>query len=101
MTESDISSRHSVLFHIHPEVADISYQQAILMLTDLGHGNPDILEWEVAPSIDLRKGRIIGEHAVFRNWDVYQRFRESAKHADVVALMGTISDWWVWDRLGE
>jgi hypothetical protein len=101
MAEPEIAYRHTVLFVIHGSASDVSYQQALLLLQELGQGNPDILEWEIAPSLDRRKGRIIGEQAVFRNWDAYQRFHESAKHADVGNFMSCISDWLVWDRLGE
>lgn len=99
MAESVVPYRHTVIFKIHDSASDVSYQQALLLLEELGQGNPDILEWEVAPSLDTRKGRIIGEQAVFRNLDAYQRFRQSPKHAVVAAFMTAIADWEVWDRL--
>lgn len=88
---------HIVLFKLHGQVNDVQVQQAIQFLKSLGSNNPEILKWEVALSVDTRKGKVIIENAVFVNRQAFDKFRASDKHTEVGNFMKEISDWLVGD----
>ncbi|MDQ1124489.1 Dabb family protein [Microbacterium trichothecenolyticum] len=91
--------RHVVLFRVRDEVADPEISAALTALRALG-GQPGVLSWDVALSLDTRKGRVIVEDGTFVDRAAFAQWRESDEHARVAGRMAGISDWWVadWER---
>ncbi|CAL4860852.1 Dabb family protein [Microbacterium sp. MM2322] len=90
--------RHVVLFRIHHDVEENDVTGAIDQLRTLAD-LPGITKWEVARSLDERKGRIIIEEATFTDITAFTAFRTHPRHQRVAAHMATISDWWIGDHL--
>lgn len=88
--------RHIVLFRVHDEIADADVSDALSALRALGD-DPGIIEWNVALSLDTRKGRIIVEDATFLDAGAFESWRGGADHGCVAGRMAQISDWWVGD----
>lgn len=91
--------KHIVLFKIHDHVSDDEFNKALLTLQELGLNNTEVLNWIVLPSIDVRKGRIIIEEALFIDKDAFEKFRTSEKHRLAGEMMSEIADWLVGDYL--
>lgn len=88
--------RHVVLFRIHDHVEEHDIDEAVDALRSLA----DLLcveSWNIARSLDERKGRILIEEATFADEDAFAAFREDSRHRDVAARMSEISDWWIGD----
>ncbi|TDL46281.1 Dabb family protein [Microbacterium oleivorans] len=90
--------RHIVLFRVHDTVEEHDVAHAVDQLTSLA-GLPGITSWQIARSLDDRKGRIIIEEAEFTDADAFAAFRSDPRHQSVAAQMAAISDWWIGDRL--
>ena len=88
--------RHIVLFRVHDEITYADLLDALSALRELGD-DPGIIEWNVALSLDTRKGRIIVEDATFVNAGAFESWRRGADHGRVAGRMAQISDWWVGD----
>jgi hypothetical protein len=91
---------HTVMFKLHDGVSDEQRVEAVDRLTNLG-AEPGVLSWIVKESIDIRKGQLIIEQAVFESEEAYQAFRVSPAHVEVGDFMKTIADWWVGDYLED
>lgn len=94
-----MSYKHIVLFKVSDQVTEDKFQEALEVLNDLGVDQQGVLSWNIATSIDTRKGRIIIEEGVFQDDKVFQLFRESEKHQRAVGLMRDIADWLVGDYI--
>lgn len=91
--------RHVVLFRVRDDVADPDVSSAIAELRAVGEG-PGILSWDIALSLDTRKGRVIVEDGTFVDRAAFDAWRVTCAHLAVGETMATISDWWVgdWER---
>jgi hypothetical protein len=91
--------RHVVLFRVRDDVADPDVSAAIGELHEVGEGS-GILSWDVALSLDTRKGRVIVEDGTFVDRAAFDAWRVTEKHRAVGERMAAISDWWVgdWER---
>jgi hypothetical protein len=91
--------RHVVLFRVRDDVADPDVSAAIAELRAVGEG-PGILSWDIALSLDTRKGRVIVEDGTFVDRAAFDAWRATDAHRAVGERMSAISDWWVgdWER---
>lgn len=91
--------RHVVLFRVRDDVADSDVSAAIAALRAVGE-YPGILSWDIALSIDTRKGRVIVEDGTFVDRAAFDAWRRTDSHRAVGQTMAMISDWWVgdWER---
>ena len=90
--------RHIVLFRVHDHVEERDVARAMDQLRSL-EDLPGITDWQIARSLDERKGRIVIEEAEFVDADAFAAFRTHPRHQLVAAGMAEISDWWIGDRL--
>jgi hypothetical protein len=88
--------RHVVLFRVRDDVADPDVSVAIAELRAVGEW-PGILSWDVALSLDTRKGRVIVEDGTFVDRAAFEEWRVSDPHIRVGERMARISDWCVAD----
>ncbi len=93
--------RHLVLFRLHDDIDDSSRDKAIAMMRDLGTAVDGIREWQIALSLDSRKGQMIIQNGLFVDDAALQTYRSSPEHQQVVAFMTTIADWWVGDYIDQ
>ncbi len=91
--------RHVVLFRVREDVADPDVSAAIAELRAVGE-DPGILSWDIALSLDTRKGRVIVEDGTFVDRAAFEAWRARFEHIRAGELMAQISDWWVadWER---
>ena len=91
--------RHVVLFRVRDDVADPDVSAAIAELRAVGE-DPGILSWDVALSLDMRKGRLVVEDGTFVDRASFEEWRATDAHIRVGKRMAGISDWWVadWER---
>ncbi|KTR94669.1 sulfite reductase, beta subunit [Microbacterium testaceum] len=91
--------RHVVLFRVRDDAADPDVSAAIAELRAVGE-DPGILSWDIAMSLDTRKGRVIVEDGTFVDRAAFDEWRGSDAHRAVGERMASISDWWVgdWER---
>lgn len=91
--------RHVVLFRVRGDLSDSDVLAAITALGTLGE-HPGVLSWDVAVSLDSRKGRVILEDGAFADRAAFDMWRASDRHRAVGERMARISDWWVgdWER---
>ena len=89
--------RHVVLFRIHHDVEEHDVEHALGQLKSLAD-LPGITSWQIARSLDERKGRVVIEEAEFTDADAFAAFRSHPRHQSVAAEMAAISDWWIGDR---
>lgn len=88
--------RHIVMFTLC-DGAD--KERVIAELKRLGEDNPDILEWRIEESLDMRKGTIILENGLFTDQAAKERFRLSDKHLEIGEFMSKWADWKTADYL--
>ncbi|MEV8239968.1 Dabb family protein [Microbacterium testaceum] len=88
--------RHVVLFRVRDDVADPEVSVAIAELRAVGEW-PGILSWDVALSMDMRKGRVIVEDGTFVDRAAFEEWRVTERHLAAGKRMAAISDWWVGD----
>ena len=81
---------------VRDDVADPDVSAAIAELTGVGEW-PGILSWDVALSLDTRKGRVIVEDGTFVDRAAFEEWRVTEKHLAAGQRMAAISDWWVGD----
>lgn len=91
--------RHVVLFRVRDDVADPDVSAAVDALRLLG-AEPGVISWDVARSLDTRKGRVIVEDGTFIDRVAFEAWRAGDEHRRVAERMARISDWWVadWER---
>lgn len=89
--------RHIVLFKMYDKVSEDQLKEAVQLLEELGRSSEGIVEWKIEESLDVRKGRILVENALFVTQQSFERFRKSDHHAKARNFMQEIADWWVGD----
>lgn len=90
--------RHIVLFRVHEGVASSRVSSAVELLRSL-ESLPGVVSFLVEMSLDSRKGQVLVEDATFVDAGAFVAFRADARHAEVVAELSEIADWWVGDYL--
>lgn len=88
--------RHIVLFRVHDEASDAAVESAVATLRALGDA-VEAHSWNVALSLDARKGRIIIEDATFADAASFHTFFTHPAHRAAAEHMATIADWWIGD----
>lgn len=84
---------HVVLFRLKDGV-DPEHVRAVV---DAGRPTSGLVSWEVARSIDERKGAVIAEVPVFESAEVFHAWRDSPLHQAVAAEVSELADWLVAD----
>ena len=91
--------RHVVLFRVRDDVTDPDVSRAIDLLRELGD-EPGVTAWDIALSLDTRKGRVIVEDGTFADAAAFAAWRASPAHVRVAEHMASLADWIVgdWER---
>jgi quinol monooxygenase YgiN len=90
--------RHIVLIKFHEGVDDEARDRTIHLLKGLGDLE-GILEWEIAESLDQRKGHVIVENGLFEDAEAFEKFRQSERHIEVGNFIKEIADWLIGDYI--
>jgi len=92
-----VGYRHLALFRLHDTASPADVDRALDALRRLGLDTAEPIEWQVALSLDSRKGTVIVENALFESRESYERWRADAPHRAVAEMMSGIADWLVGD----
>jgi hypothetical protein len=84
---------HVVLFRLHDD-ADVDAAVAAL---DAAKPTAELVSWQVARSLDERKGQVLAQISVFESADAFHAWRDSDRHQSAVAHMREVADWLIAD----
>jgi len=93
--------RHITLFRVNDEVPRETIERAITLLQGLGVENEFVMSWEVAESLDTRRGTVLVVNSVFTDQEALTGFTTSERHIAVAQVMRPIATWLVADYLTE
>ena len=79
------------------EKRDDIYNRYQSLAEECGGEGEGILFWRVDRNLDPRKNIHLVEIAVFTGNDSFQKFRQHAKHQELVNILKDIGNWWVGD----
>jgi quinol monooxygenase YgiN len=89
--------RHVVLFQLRPSTPRTTVEAALAVLEALCRSAAGVRSWQVAQSLDTRKGCVLVEVVDFDDEAAFEAFRASAAHGEAARFMGDVADWLVGD----
>jgi hypothetical protein len=91
-----VTFRHIVLLRVRSGTEDDAVDVAVRAL-EAALRLSAATSWQLAPSLDARKGRMIVEDVTFEDRASFELFRDSHEHRMAAALWSSVADWWVGD----
>jgi len=87
---------HIILFTMRPEADEDIRNEALRLMAEMCEFE-GVIKYQIAESVDTRKGYILSELVAFKDRDAFEAFKKSPGHVTYVGFIPNWADWKISD----